>query len=121
MFDVIVSRAFEDGHKALQIGFDVGIRVLNRIANASLRCKMNHSLGLLSGEDVFHSLAIGDTLAHALERVESGEARSSRRLETALPIKPAAPVSMIFILNFRFSKLRGATNGVESLKGRAVV
>ena len=71
----------------MQVGFDVGIRVLNRIANASLRCKMNHSLGLLSGEDVFHGLAIGDALAHAFERVESSEALQPCFLEVYVVVR----------------------------------
>ena len=144
MFDVIVSSAFKDGHKALQVGFDVGIRVLNRIANASLRCKMNHSLGLLGGEDVSIASRLA-TLSRTHERVESSEALQPCFLEVYVVIgvqiidtddlitsfeqtlgnriadKARCAGHHDFHVELPIFKVMGATNGVESLKGRAVV
>ena len=55
-----MAAAFEHMQEAPDIGVDIGVRVIERVADAGLRGEMDDALGLLLGEDRPHHLLVGE-------------------------------------------------------------
>ena len=56
----VVPAAFQDVGEALDVGVDIGVRILQRIADAGLRREMHHVGKLLGGKQSGNACAIGE-------------------------------------------------------------
>src|SRR6185312_3659569 len=77
MLDAVVAAAFEDMQEAGEIGIDVAVRVVERVAHPSLRREMDYTLGLFAGEgglDGRPVAKIGFEEAEAFALLQPGEA-----------------------------------------------
>ncbi len=73
MLDLSVAAAFKNIQEAGDIGVDVIMRVIEGVADAGLRGKMNDPFGSFLREDLCHGLTIGDILLDELKAVAVGE------------------------------------------------
>ena len=82
MRHLVVTAAFEDVHEADDVGVDVGVRILQRIAHAGLRGQMHHAVELLACKQLFHAGAVGHVELDEAEAFLRREARQTRLLES---------------------------------------
>ena len=76
MLDAVVAAALEDVHRPDDVGIDVGVRVLERVAHARLRGEMDDPLRPRLGKQPFHAGAVDE-----IELVE-GEAVAALQLDS---------------------------------------
>jgi hypothetical protein len=67
MLDAVVAAPLEHGHRAGDVAVDVGERGLNAVAHAGLRAEVDDSLELLAGEQLRHSVSVGEVELDELE------------------------------------------------------
>ena len=58
MLDAVMTAALEDVQEADQVGIDIGVRIVERVADAGLRGEMQDALRLVFREQPFHRGAI---------------------------------------------------------------
>ena len=61
MLHTVMAAAFEHMQEAPDIGVDISVGVVERVADAGLRGEMDHALGLLLGEGRFHDLRLRES------------------------------------------------------------
>jgi len=77
----VVSAALQNVHEADEVGVDVGVRILEGIADTGLGGEMDDALGFLGGEEVFDRGSIGEVEAVEAEVGVTGEAGEAGFLE----------------------------------------
>src|SRR6478752_1820356 len=73
-----MSAALEHRQEAPDIGIDISLRMMERVADAGLRGEMDDALGLLIGKDSFHHLPVGKVSLDEMESVAAFEPREPR-------------------------------------------
>src|SRR5688572_10668992 len=81
VLDAVVPAAFEHGHRSLDVAIDVGERSLNAVPHAGLRTEVDDSLNFLGGEQLGHSVAIGEIKLHELESLKAFQNVETRVLQ----------------------------------------
>jgi hypothetical protein len=71
---LVVAAALEDVDEADQVAVDIGVGVLDRIADTGLRSEVDHLVELLGGKKLLHAGPVGDV---QLDEAESGMAGQS--------------------------------------------
>src|SRR5690348_2219330 len=87
MLDAIVAAGFEDVDEADQVGFHVGVRVLDRIAHAGLRGEVHHARRFEFGEGVFDGGPILEPGLHERKVFLRRQSRQPRVLEIDVVIR----------------------------------
>ncbi len=82
----MVAAAFEYIKKALNICVNIGMRVNQRVTNARLCSKINHSLRSMLLKECGHAFLVFDTEAYICEIIESLAARKASLLKTNIII-----------------------------------
>ena len=81
-----MAAAFEHVQEARDIGVDISVRMVERVADAGLRGEMNDALGLLRGEDRLDHLLLGEVGLDEMESVAALEPREARLFERDIVI-----------------------------------
>jgi hypothetical protein len=81
MLNLMMAAALEDMQKTPDIGINIGVRVIERIADAGLRREMDDAVRLLFGEHRLYHLALGEVRLDEMESVATLEPRQPRLLE----------------------------------------
>ncbi len=82
MRDLVMAAAFEHVEKARQVGVDIGVRVLQRVAHARLGGEMDHHLRPHRGEQLRGARAVGEV------DLPEREARAPEQAVQARPLEP---------------------------------
>src|SRR5689334_888851 len=67
MLDAVMAAAFEHRQRALHVAVEVRERRLDAVAHAGLRAEVDDAREFLGGEQLRHSLAVGEIELHELE------------------------------------------------------
>jgi hypothetical protein len=81
MLHLRVAAAFEHMQEAPDIGVDISVRMLQRIAHAGLRGEMDDALRLLLGEDRAHDFLVGEVGLDEMKSVAPRQPREARLFE----------------------------------------
>ncbi len=81
MRHLVVAAAFEDVGEADDVALDVGMRILQRVADAGLGGQVDHLVEFLGGEQGLHAWAVGDIELDEAEVGMAGQAGQAALLE----------------------------------------
>ena len=86
MLDLVMATALEDVQRAGDVAVDVGVRILDGVADARLSAEMNHPIKPFVGEQRLHACSVGQVEACQGEIRESVQDRRPGFLERDLVV-----------------------------------
>src|SRR3546814_4819012 len=87
MLDAVVAAGLEDVHEADDVGVDVGVRVLERVAHAGLGGEVDHPLRLEVGEGRVERGAVLERRAPEGEALQRRQARKPGFLQSRVVVR----------------------------------